>query len=245
MKGLDGLASMFGSKMVREYNDVLEVLQNSGLTLYESKVYLALVVKGWGEVSVIAATADVPRTSAYKALESLVMKGFVYTEKGRPLIFKPYPVMEVAERITTRIKEVFQKLNELSKTIEEYGEPEIVYMLKGFDSVIEKIRDILSKSTSIFIISSPKYNEIRNEIEKDLDKAVARNVKIIVIHPEFHRVSKNVESHVKNNLITTDVLGDSEHALLASNDLTIGGYTNNPLLAEHLRQFLDSIIKGY
>ncbi|MGC8656442.1 MAG: TrmB family transcriptional regulator [Thermoplasmata archaeon] len=242
MQTLDKLASILGPDVLREYNEALDLLQTTGLTLYEAKTYLALIVKGYGEVSVIAATANIPRTSAYKSLESLRDKGYIYSENGRPVVYKPYSPLDVSEKIIEKIKNVFQKLNDLRNVVEEVGDLEVVYMIKGFDEVIEKIKDILNASTRKFVISSPKFNVIRDQIEKELDKALKRGVNIIIIHPPFQRVPQNVESYIKDDLITTDVLGDSEQALLAGPDLSIAGYTNNPILAEHLEAFISSLI---
>ncbi|MCI4347978.1 MAG: hypothetical protein L3J97_05100, partial [Thermoplasmata archaeon] len=44
------------------------------------------------------------------------------------------------------------------------------------------------------------------------------------------------------NLLATEVLADSQHALLAAPNLEAAGFTDNPILTAHLQQFLEIIL---
>lgn len=48
-----------------------------GLTEYEARVYLTLIVKGGMEASKVSRYADIPRPHTYSVLKALQMRGLV------------------------------------------------------------------------------------------------------------------------------------------------------------------------
>src|ERR1700691_1037345 len=151
MATIEEVAASLGSEISQEYRRAVDVLGKVGLTLYEARAYIALVARGVGDAATVAQTAGIPRTSAYKVLESLSQKGYATPTGGKPILFRPRPPLEVAETLKTAIQEVFEKLATLHQIVGDHGEPQLVYLLAGRPKVIGKIGELLDQSTKSFI----------------------------------------------------------------------------------------------
>jgi len=226
-----------------EYKKIIDALQNLGLSLYESKAFLALVVLGVGNADVIAQTAKIPRTSSYKVLESLEKKGFVSSSEGRPKIYKPEKLSTIRERVISEVDELFDKLEFVHEYLMEKGEPQLVYTIYGKERVMKKLMEIVDLSEAELIISTPVFSEIRKNILKNLEQAINRGVRVIIITSYKQKVPLEAEIYRREGLIATDVVCDNKRALLASPELEACGYTDNPALAQHLTHFIHIMLE--
>lgn len=226
----------------KEFEKVSKELENIGLSSYEAKAYIALVAQGYGNAELIAQTAQIPRTSSYKVLESLQEKGFAIATEGRPRIFKPSPPRSILEMIKNRLDETFEKLELLHEIVSERGEPQLVYTITGREKTLEKIGELLDTSTKSFIIATPQFSVILSALNKKIQSAVSRKVDIQIITAPLQRVPENVKVVRRKGLIATDVISDGTSALIASPDLNACGYTDNKELAMHLERFLQIMI---
>lgn len=242
MASIEEVAVALGSETSPEYVRAVEVLGRVGLTLYEARAYIALVARGVGDAAALAQAARIPRTSAYKVLESLVDKGYAVPSGGKPILFRPKAPLEMAEGLKTAIQEVFEKLDALHRVVGERGEPQLVYLLGGKEKVLSKIGDLLDQSQATFILTTPQIAEIRDELGKRIAHAVKRGVRVTFVSAPLQRVPEGVEYVPRENLLATEVLADGEHALLAAPGLDACGFTDNPILTAHLRQFLEVIL---
>ena len=243
MATIEEVAVSLGSEVSQEYRRAVDVLGKVGLTLYEARAYIALVARGVGDASTLAQTAGIPRTSAYKVLESLSQKGYATPSGGKPILFRPKPPLEVAETLKTAIQEVFEKLATLHRIVGEHGEPQLVYLLAGREKVAGKITDLLDQSTKTFILTTPEISELREQLGKKVQSAIKRGVQVTFITQPLQRVPEGVQHVTRENLLATEVLADGEHALLAAPGLDACGFTDNPILTAHLKQFLDFILE--
>ena len=141
------VAAPLGSDSSAEYRRTVEILGKVGLTVYEARAYIALVARGVGDAATLAQAAKIPRTSAYKVLESLAEKGYASPTGGKPILFRPKPPLEVAESLKGSIQEVFEGLDALHRMVAEHGEPQLVYLLAGRERVLGKIGELLDQST--------------------------------------------------------------------------------------------------
>lgn len=222
----------------REYLAISLTLRRLGLTEYESKTYISLVAMGRGSVEEIGEASSVPRTSSYKALQSLEEKGFVESVEGRPIIFMPLPPLEVKAAIVEEISDVFDKLYEIQGMLSEIGAPQMVFTLSGKDKVMTRIGEIIESSLDRLIISTPQMKLIRQAHDKRFRDAVRRGVEVIIITDPFVKVPDHTSLHRRSGLLATDIFSDGKIALIAVPDLSICGYSDNPFLVEHLESFL-------
>ncbi len=102
------------NELVRLLGELLD------LSLYESKVYATLLIKGSMTLSELSKETGVPKTKIYHVSRSLEEKGFVELIRVRPyrLIIKdPYKV--IGEKIRTRCSELETKRQALYVLIEK------------------------------------------------------------------------------------------------------------------------------
>ncbi|MCI4349122.1 MAG: TrmB family transcriptional regulator [Thermoplasmata archaeon] len=240
----DESAVPLGADTTAEYRRTVEVLGKVGLTVYEARAYIALVARGVGDAATLALAAKIPRTSAYKVLESLTQKGYAVPTGGKPILFRPKPPLEVAESLKGSIQEVFDGLESLHRIVAEHGEPQLVYLLAGRDRVIGKIAELLDQSMQAFILTTPQLSELREEIGKKVASAIKRGVTVTFVTGPLQRMPEGVRHVARNNLVATEVLADGQHALLAAPGLDACGFTDNPILTAHLKQFLEVILEA-
>ncbi|MCG7845361.1 MAG: hypothetical protein MIO90_08025 [Methanomassiliicoccales archaeon] len=205
---------------------------------------MALILKSHGTAEEVAELAMIPRTSAYKALLSLKEKQFVEEVGGRPAIYHPVPVEEIRTRTLNELDDVFNKLNSIKGLLSEKGTPELVFTIHGKKKVLSKIGEMLESSKKTFMISSPKMQDIRSEHSDRFKDAVRRGVHVTIITEPAIKVPEANEVFRHKELIATDVISDGTHAMIASEGLDLCGFSDNPLIAGHLENFLNMVKRG-
>ncbi len=243
MATIEETAVALGNQTSDEFRRATDVLVKVGLTRYEARAYIALVARGLGDAASVATAAGIPRTSAYKVLESLAAKGYTQPTGGKPVLFRPTSPLDVAETLKGAIQEVFEKLALLHRVVAEHGEPQLVYLLSGREKVVAKIGELLDQSTRSFILTTPQVAEVRDELGKKIQHAVKRGIQVTFVTAPLQRVPDGVSVVSRENLLATEVLADGEHALLAAPGLDACGFTDNPILIAHLKQFLELILE--
>jgi len=244
MPTVEDTAVALGNPTSEEFRRATEVLGKVGLTQYEARAYIALVARGLGDATTLASAAEIPRTSAYKVLESLSEKGYAKPTGGKPILFRPTPPLDVADLLKGAIQEVFDRLASLHRLVAEHGEPQLVYLLSGRDKVLQKVGELLDQSTRTFILTTPGVAEVRDELGKKIQHAVKRGVHVTFVTSPLQRVPEGVEYVPRDNLLATEALADGEHALLAAPGLEACGFTDNPILTSHLKQFLEVVLES-
>ncbi len=231
-------------ELYKEFRLLSEKLSILGLSSYEARAYIALIAHGYGNADDIANTAQIPRTSAYKVLQGLEEKGFaVGKQGGRPKIFKPEPPQNIYNKFKTDLEETFEKLALLHEIVHERGMPQLIFTIAGKDKVIDKIGELLDVSTKSFMISTPAFSSVRDKLQKKFQNAVKRGVNITVITAPTQGSSDYAKVIHRDGLLATDVIADNQQALIAAPDLSACGYTDNELLAKHLQDFLEIMMK--
>ncbi len=243
MGSVEETAVALGNPNSEEFRRASDVLGKVGLTQYEARAYIALVARGVGDAASLASAAGIPRTSAYKVLESLAGKGYAQPTGGKPILFRPRPPLEVAETLKGAIQEVFEQLAQLHRVVAEHGEPQLVYLLSEREKVLGKIADLLDQSTQTFILTTPQVADLREALGKKIQSAAKRGVHLTFVTAPLQKVPEGVVYVARENLLATEVLADGEHALLAAPGLDACGFTDNPILIAHLKQFLDVVLE--
>jgi len=225
-------------QLTADYSEVSGTLSKFGLSEYESRAYIALVAIGSGSANFVAEISQIPRTSAYKVMESLEEKGFVSPKQGRPRSFVPKDPLELSNRFVGEIEDSFAKVARLKDLLSERGVPQLVYTIIGKDRVIEKLKEMLDKSAHSFVMSSPSLLQIRSQFSRAFSNAIARGVRVTVITSPFVKAPRGVNVIRRKGLIATDAISDGKTALLAAPDFSACGYTDNEALSKHLEDFL-------
>jgi sugar-specific transcriptional regulator TrmB len=221
-----------------EYRKLASVLEKLGLSDYEARAYVALVVKNHATADELADISMLPRTSVYKALRTLEEKKYVTSTVGRPTVYHPVSVEEIRARTLAELNEMFDKLASIKGMLSEKGTPQLVYTIIDKKRVISKIGDMIESAQRSIMISSPVIAEIRTVHGQKFKDAISRGVKIVIITLPGAKVPENTEVYRKTDLLATDLISDSEMAMIASPDLELCGFSDNPFIAEHLERFM-------
>ncbi len=225
-------------QLLKEYLAVASAFSKLGLSVYESRAYVALVALGSGSASLVADVAQIPRTSAYKTMKGLEKKGFVSAKGGRPASFAPVDPSELSKRFVSEIDGSFAKVSSLKDMLSERGVPQLVYTIMGRERVLDKIGEMLDKSQSSFVMSSPSLSVIVRRLRKRFASALSRDLQMTIITSPFVKAPRGMKVVRRKGLIATDVISDGRTALLAAPDLSACGYTDNEVLSKHLEDFL-------
>lgn len=222
----------------KEFKSIRYNLSMFSLSEYEIRAYMSLVMHGYGSAENIARSAGIPRTSAYKVLQMLCEKGFAFPSRGRPMIFKPESPERLKKTAQQRITDTFDRLTQISDFLSDRGEPHIIYTIYGRDKVMNRVSEILDVTEKYLVISTPSYSVLRDAAGRKIQNALKRNVEISLITSSVGSVPEGIKVYKKEELLATDIVSDGERAFIADPDLEACGYTDNPLLAQHLERFL-------
>jgi len=108
-----------------------------GLNIYETKAWIALLIKGIASAGEVAAVSGIPRSRTYDILESLEKKGFALSRLGKPAKYIGIKPKMILEQLKKNIeKDAGDRISNLLKVKEtdEFSKLEELY-IKGTDSV--------------------------------------------------------------------------------------------------------------
>ena len=168
-----------------------EILEQIGLTEYESKIYLALLSHGQISAYELAEKAGLYRQVTYDSLKRLEEKGFVSSvQEGKTKLFKatnPKLILELLNEKAENYKQVLPKLIEMDKasqnplTVENYKGGNIL-ALRDIINTLKEAKDKIVLCTAIDeYLPLDKYNLIVRQYERDL---INYNIKEKVIIKE-------------------------------------------------------------
>jgi len=235
---IEELAGMDMGTLLERYKKVRDDLALLDFSEYETRAYIALVALQASDAETIAMTAQVPRTSMYKVLESLVKKGYVRVTEGRPRQYAPEPPLVLKERLFSRLGETFDDLEMIHGILREKGMPQVIYMINGRDRVLKKMGEMLDVAKQRIMLSTSNASVLMESLEKKFLDAKHRGVEISVITLPGQKFISGVNVMRRAGLIATDMVVDGRNALVASANLEICGFSDNAVLAQHLEGFL-------
>jgi sugar-specific transcriptional regulator TrmB len=150
---------------VEEWLRLAEILNKQlGLTPYESRAYVSLMIKGPMSPSELAQKTSIPRPRAYDVLRSLMEKGLLMEQSGRPSI---YAAVEPAQGLKNLIigveMETLRRLEEKRKTAQ--------MLTKLFSEIYEKSKNLrLEKSKVWFTRRDTAFVAIYSEAIRNCEK---------------------------------------------------------------------------
>jgi len=82
-----------------------ELLEEIGLTLYERKALVAVMVLGIADAASICRQGAIPTSKIYRAMEKLAQLGLAQVQPTRPKMYAALPVSAVVDRVVTLVRE--------------------------------------------------------------------------------------------------------------------------------------------
>lgn len=157
-----------------------EVLEQIGLTEYESKIYLALLTHGQISAYKLAEKTGLYRQVTYDSLKRLEEKGFVSSvQEGKTKLFKatnPKLILELLNEKAENYKQILPELIEIDKasqnplSVENYrGENVLRIALRDIINTLKKAKDKTVLCTAIDeYLPLEKYDLTVRQYERDL-----------------------------------------------------------------------------
>jgi predicted transcriptional regulator len=125
----------------------LELLEQVGLTGYERKALVALMVHGVADAETLCREGDVPTSKIYRAMEKLSQMGLVEIQPTRPKLYSAVPgdevvnrLIEIARQNAERFAQQAEGLKEVLSALPERvrGRTTFVDLALGMESHIKR-----------------------------------------------------------------------------------------------------------
>ncbi len=146
--------------MSRLPESLREGLLKLGLSDYEARAYVALLLRGPMTAVELSREADVPRSKVYEVLGKLERKGWIGPGEGRPARYSArhpreaiYAWRSIREKEMRKVEE--EVLEELEGMVRSVQEREDLIIIVGLDAAIAGMRGIAEKCEEDIYLAIP------------------------------------------------------------------------------------------
>lgn len=163
-------------------NTFISVLEEAGLSPYESAVYATLLEMGTASATEIADESGVPGPRIYDVLRSLADRGYVETYEQDTLQARAHD----PEEVLTDLRERADQFEAAAEEIEtRWEQPELrenkVSIVKRFETVLDRARQFIEESTHQIHLSATM-----DDIEELREALAAAHSRGVAIHISVH-----------------------------------------------------------
>ena len=237
-------------------------MESLGLINYEIRVYTSLLFASSNTASEISKKSGVPYSKIYDVLNSLYVRGWIYSDNQRPQNFFPKSPSNAVEAMMIEMENNLRSnknviINELMPIYEKTGlkEKPDIWVVSGLYNIAIKVTEIIQSTKEELLIAIPKIPEnVVKSIQPVLRELAEKGVKIIILASDetnndtVKAMSRVAEVRLKNDMFGGGVIGDSRHVLIllgeGKNDpTTTSSYDTIAIWAEHTG--LASFAKDY
>jgi len=205
--------------------DAKKILQEVGLTEYETRAYLILLERGVMTASEVSEHGGIPYSKVYETLNSLERKGWIEVERGRPSRYFPKAPSESLEAARLRLEDMVSSwkrviLGELQPLYEkrELMEKPDIWILRGEFSILAKLKEMLDVAKNELMIAVPVFAEgFVDASVSVLERVRSSGVRVQIMMTEgehLEKVAEVGEARVRDNLFGGGVIVDGKEALL-------------------------------
>lgn len=163
-----------------EKREIIEAIENLGLSPYEAKAYLALLSEFPLTGYKLSKNSGVPRSRIYETLEKLTTKGLVLTQEGDTTLLRPSSLESFLKK---KEKESKQNINVLKKILPQIKKPveaQGIWSISGRDQIFENINHLISKSKNhIYLVG---FDSDILLLESALSKAEIREISVFGVY---------------------------------------------------------------
>ncbi|MFW9793883.1 MAG: TrmB family transcriptional regulator [Candidatus Thorarchaeota archaeon] len=216
-------------------------LRELGFGAHETAVILALNTRECATVSELADETGIHHANLYSVLDALVGKGFVVVQQGRPKVYQFAPLSHLKETLTSKLKQLFEDLTKLQESrVSTSAVPALIYTIRGNNDVMSKMLSMISRARNTILLVAPGLDEFGEGVVAALARAANRGIMIRSILGEKTDLNiSNFQQRIKEDTLAIDIVIDSEEALISMPDLSVCGWTDNPLISMQLEGFLE------
>ncbi len=186
----------------KDINQTKLLLINMGLNEYQASALAYLLLLGETKATTLSKTSKVPSARIYGVLDQLAKMGLVSIRPGRPLLYSPRPLEDIASSLVSfSMNELKQKLRALEDYAKDFVETGKKLYLKGEKGVprvpllrIVSVGEVSLDETKRLYEAAEKEIQILSrameyfpEVADKLKQAMTRGVslKIILMKPNM------------------------------------------------------------
>ncbi|MEN8906363.1 MAG: helix-turn-helix domain-containing protein [Clostridiales bacterium] len=173
--------------------DFIEMMMQFNLTRQEAIIYKILLQEGELTGYEVAKITGISRSNTYSSLSGVVDKGGANVIEGNAMHYVAVPVEEFCNNKIRSMKDTMNELIKIKpiKRVETKG----YITIKSDLHIIDKMKNIINNSKKRIYISATK--EIIKLVSKELDEALKRDIKIVII-TDFYLDNNNYIIYINN-----------------------------------------------
>lgn len=176
--------------------DVYAALKEFGLTDYETRAYVTLVINGTSSAKEISDQTGIPYSRIYDVLTALENRGWVVVHQGRPMMYqagRPLDVSKLARKdIEAKFKRIevalVEKLEPLYGNSEELDATPIWILRGNVNKKVEDLLELVEHSVDIILASGPKQEEVLKEYFEFFLNAHTRKIAFSMLVPQGYEI---------------------------------------------------------
>jgi sugar-specific transcriptional regulator TrmB len=174
--------------------DVIQALENLGLSHYEAKAYLAFLSEFPLTGYKLSKISGVPRSRIYETIEKLIAKGLVLSQEGDTTLLRPVSLESFLGKKEKESQQNIDFLKENLPQIEKSEEDHGIWNITGRDQIFETINHVIAQAKShVYLVG---FDSDIVYFENALSKAEKRKISIFGVYcGEKIFKLKNLDSH--------------------------------------------------
>lgn len=228
--------------------NIVDSLQELGLSLYEARLYLGLLTHGPQNGNELSRTSGVPSSKVYSTLDKLAAAGIVeHIRRGNTQEYVCIPAVELLKRYREKYARPLEHLEEvLPKLATRQPEPDVL-QISGSESVLEHARAMLDRANAEVFISlwAENLDTLRPALVAANNRAVSLFTMIygdgeLEVGTQLHHSYRDtIAKRIGGHMLT--IVADGVEALIAHMP-DVGGsmavHTRNPVLCLLAEEYL-------
>lgn len=137
-----------------EKKDIVQAIENLGLSTYEAKAYFALLSESPLTGYKLSKISGVPRSRIYETIEKLMAKGLVLTQEGDTTLLIPAALESFLEKKEKESRRNIDFLKDVLPQLKKPAEAQGIWTISGRDQIFETINHVISQAKShIYLVS--------------------------------------------------------------------------------------------
>lgn len=137
-----------------EKKDIVQAIENLGLSTYEAKAYFALLSESPLTGYKLSKVSGVPRSRIYETVEKLAAKGLVLSQEGETTLLMPVSLESFLEKKEKENRRNIDFLKDILPQLKKPTEAQGIWTMVGRDRIFDTVNHAISKARShIYLVS--------------------------------------------------------------------------------------------
>ncbi len=231
-------------------DDLVELVRALGLTIYESKAYVSLLLYGSLTSTELASKSEIPQPRVYDVVKNLARKGLIVVLHGRPRKFRALdPKVALKNYIENKFSyesNIYTKIVDIIKNKSFPRDEEGVWITSTHSGIISMIKEAINDAENELLIATTTgiLNQILELINKKRDISICAIM--YDIDESYSKKLKEIVDEIRLRPTKGPLLfiPDSKYAVAI-----VGWETQQPIAYkitdEHLKMLFSEYFLGY